>query len=165
MKPSFPFILVISAPQTFKSKGYIIHHPLVVLIDSGNTHNFINRSKVKVVHCSIHLVNNFQILTANGGIMKCGGHCDNVKLKIGDYPLNTDMFFIDMGGNDIMFGDEWLRILSIVIMDFRELYMSFVKDYDTHTLHGIKYIPIEIICSHYMEMLLKKGRSNIITQF
>jgi len=32
----------ISSPQTLKIKGFIKHHPIVVLIDSGNTHNFIH---------------------------------------------------------------------------------------------------------------------------
>ena len=73
-------LLSILAPQTLKIKGYIKHHPLVVLIDSGNTHNLINRSKDDVIHCFFHPINNFQILIANGCMMKYGGHCDNVKL-------------------------------------------------------------------------------------
>ena len=32
----------VSTPQTLKIKGYIKCHQLLVLIDSGSTHNFIN---------------------------------------------------------------------------------------------------------------------------
>jgi len=42
-----------SSPQTLKIQGYIKHHKVMVLIDSGSTHNFIQK-----------LVNNFQILIA-----------------------------------------------------------------------------------------------------
>lgn len=73
----------ISALQTLKTNGCIKHHPLVVLIDSDSTHNFINRSKVVVVFCFIHSINNFYILIANRGMTKCGGHCDNVNLQMG----------------------------------------------------------------------------------
>ena len=91
-------------PQTLKIKGYIKHHPLVVLINNGNTHNFVNKSRVEVVHYFVHLVNNFHILIANGGMMKYGGRCDNVKLQMGDYHLKTHMFSINMGGCDIVLG-------------------------------------------------------------
>lgn len=55
----------ISAPQMLKIKGYIKHHPLVVLIDSGNNHNFVNKLRAEVVHCFIHPINNFHIFRAN----------------------------------------------------------------------------------------------------
>jgi len=76
----------------------------VVLIDSGSTHNFIHRRIVDEIHCFVHLVSNFQILIANGGTMKCGDHCENVKLQMGDYTLKTHMFSIAMGGCDIVLG-------------------------------------------------------------
>jgi hypothetical protein len=66
--------------QTLNIKGYIKHQPVVVFIDSGSTHNFIHRRLVDEIHCFVHHVSNFQIIVANGGTMKCGGHCENVKL-------------------------------------------------------------------------------------
>jgi hypothetical protein len=82
----------ISTPHTLNLKGYIKHHLVVVLIDSGNTHNFIHHRLADEIHCFVFLVSNFQILIANGGTMKCGGRCENVKLKMGDYTLKTHMF-------------------------------------------------------------------------
>ena len=87
-------------------------------MDSGSTHNFINVSKVVDLHIFVHLVNNFQVFIANGGIMKCDGRCENVKLKMGDYHPKTHMFSIEMGGCDIVLGAEWLRTLGPITMDF-----------------------------------------------
>ena len=70
--------------------------------------------------------------------MKCGGHCENVWLQIGDYHLKTHMFSIEMGGCDIVFGYEWLRTLRPVTVDFKDLYMIFSWDSHTHTLRGIQ---------------------------
>ena len=67
-------------------------------------------------------------------MMKCGGHCENVMLQMGDYHPKTYMFAIDMGGYDIVLGFEWLWTLRIVTMEFKELYMIFVKDFHTHML-------------------------------
>jgi hypothetical protein len=43
-------------------------------------------------------------MIANGGTMKCGGKCENVKLQMGDYFLKSNMFSIEMGGCDVVLG-------------------------------------------------------------
>jgi hypothetical protein len=56
-----------SAPQTLKLIGYIQHQKVIILVDSGSTHNFIHRCIAQETHCYIHVVNNFPIMLANGG--------------------------------------------------------------------------------------------------
>jgi hypothetical protein len=87
-----------SAPQTLKLIGYIKHQKVIILVDSGSTHNFIHRRIAQETHCYIHAVNNFQIMIANGGSMKCGGCCENVRLQIGDYHLKSHMFLLTWVG-------------------------------------------------------------------
>ena len=74
-----------SAPQTLKLISYIKHQKVIILVDSGITHNFIHRRMAQETHCYIHAINNFQIMIANGGSMKCGGCCENVCLQISQY--------------------------------------------------------------------------------
>jgi hypothetical protein len=50
------------------------------------------------------VVHNFQSMIANGGITKCDGKCENVKLKMGDYMLKSNMFTIEIGGFDVVLG-------------------------------------------------------------
>jgi hypothetical protein len=69
--------------------------------------------------------------------MKCGGRCKNVKFQLGNYHLKTHMFVVDINGCDTLLGIEWLRILGLVTMDFKESYMRFIKDSETHTLEAI----------------------------
>ena len=115
----------ISSPQTLKIRGFIKHRPVVVLIDSGSTHNFIHQKVAEAVHCFVRAVSNFQVQIVDAGTMKCEGRCENVKLHMGDYQLKTHMFAIHMGGCDIVLGVEWLRTLGLITMDFQELYISF----------------------------------------
>ena len=107
--------------QMKKINSYIKHHALVRLIDSGSTHNFINRSMSKDIHYFIHLVNNFEILIVNGGMIKCVCCFENAKLQMGDYHLKTQMFSINIGGFYIVLGDEWLRTLGSITMYFKGL--------------------------------------------
>jgi hypothetical protein len=153
-----------SAPQTLKLISYIKHRKVIILVDSGSTHNFMHRRIAQETHCYIHAVNNFQIMIANGGSMKCGGRCENVHLQIGDYNLKSHMFAIDMGGCDIVLGAEWLRTLGPILMDFQNLTMQFDQGGHKDKFHGITAGSPEIISSHRMEKLLKKGHSGVIAQ-
>jgi 3-dehydroquinate synthetase len=106
-----------SAPQTLKLIGYIKHRKFIILVDSGNTHNFIHRLLSQKINCYIFAFNNFQIMIANGGSMKCGERCENVCLQIGEYNLKYHMFSIDMGGCDIMLGVEWICTMGPITSD------------------------------------------------
>jgi hypothetical protein len=153
-----------SAPQTLKLIGYIKHRKVIILVDSGSTHNFIHHHIAQETNCYIRVVNNFQIMIANGDSMKCGGRCENVCLQIGDYHLKSHMFAIDMGSCDIVLGAEWLRTLGPILMDFKELTMQFDQEGQQYKFQGIIVSSPEIISSHRMEKLLKKGHSSIIAQ-
>jgi hypothetical protein len=83
-----------STPQTLKLIHYIKHQKVIILVDSGSTHNFIHRCIAQETHCYIHAVKNFQIMISNGGSMKCGGRFENVCLQIDDYHLKSHMLLL-----------------------------------------------------------------------
>jgi hypothetical protein len=154
----------LSAPQTIKLIGYIKHRKVIIHVDSGSTHNFIHRCIAQETNCYICAVNNIEIMMANGRSMKCGGCCENVCLQIGGYHLECHMFAIDMGSCEIVLGAEWLRTLGPILMDFKKLTMQFVQEGHQYKFQGIIVDSPEIISSHCMEKLLKKGHSGIIAQ-
>jgi hypothetical protein len=168
--PKFKPIISLNAltsfctPQTLKLIGYIKHQKFIILVDSGSTHNFIHRYISQETHCYIHAVNNFQIMIANGGSMKCGGHYENVCLQIGDYHLKSHMFAIDMGVCDNVLGAYWLRTLGPIFMDFKALTMQFDQEGHQYKFQGITASSPKVISSHRMENLLKKGHSGVIAQ-
>jgi hypothetical protein len=153
-----------STPQTLKLIDYIKHQKVIILVDSGSTHNFIHRRIAQETHFDIHVVNNFQIMITNGGSMKCGGRYENVRLQIGDYHLKSHMFSINMGGCDIVLGADWLRTLGPILMDFKALTMQFNQEGHQYKFQGITASSPEVISSHRMEKLLKKGHSGVIAQ-
>jgi hypothetical protein len=153
-----------SAPQTLKLIGYIKHQKVIILVDSGRTHNFIHRCIAQETHCYIHAINNFQIMIANGGSMKCGGRCENVRLQIGDYHLKSHMFTIDMGSCDIVLGADWIRTLGPILMDFKSLTMQLDQECHQYKFQSIMTDSPEVISSHRMEKLLKKVHSGVIAQ-
>jgi hypothetical protein len=152
------------ALQTLKLIGYIKHRKVTILVDSGITHNFIHCCISQETHCCIHVINNFQIMIVNGVSMKCGGCCENVHLQIGDYHLKYHMFAINIGICDIMLGADWIRNLGPILMDFKELTMQLDQEGHQYKFQGITVDSPDIISSHRIEKLLKKGHSGVIAQ-
>jgi hypothetical protein len=87
-----------------------------------------------------------------------------VRLQIGQYHLKSHMIAIDTGGCDIVLGVEWLRTLGPILMDFKDLTMQFQQEGQQYKFQGITTDSPEIINSHRMEKILKKGHSGIISQ-
>ena len=77
---------------------------MVVLVDNGINFNFIHKRVAKQTNCYVLLVSNFQIMIANGGMIPCGGYCENVRLQLGDYHVKTHMFVRYVGGCNIVLG-------------------------------------------------------------
>jgi hypothetical protein len=48
-----------SCPQTLKLISYINNLKVIILVDNGNTHNFIHCCISQEINCYIHAVNNF----------------------------------------------------------------------------------------------------------
>ena len=59
--------LELALPQTLKIEGYIKKKKVIVLIDSGSTHNFIHYKVAKDLNCFVYPAPEFQVMIADGG--------------------------------------------------------------------------------------------------
>jgi hypothetical protein len=65
---------------------------------------------------------------------------------------------------EIVLGPKWLCTLGPVLMDFKELTMQFQQEGNKYQFQDLIVGSPEIISSHLMENILKKGHSGIISQ-
>jgi hypothetical protein len=59
--------------QTLKIEGYIKKKKVIVLIDSGSTHNFIPYKLAKDLNFFVYPTPEFQVMIADGGTINCLG--------------------------------------------------------------------------------------------
>jgi hypothetical protein len=154
----------ISTPQTLKIEGYIKKKKVIVLIDSGSTHNFIHYKLSKALNCFVYPAPEFQVMIANGGTINCSGKCNKINLTMGEYVMNSPMISIPMGGVDIVLGIQWLQSLGTMAFNFQELFMKFSLEGKEIELRGITGKPGKVISSNGMTKLLKKGHQGVIAQ-
>jgi hypothetical protein len=92
----------ISITQTLKIEGYIKNKKVIVLIDSGSTHNFIHYKLDKALNFFVYPVPEFQVMIADGGTINCSGKFNKINLTMGEYVMNSPMISIPMGGADVV---------------------------------------------------------------
>ena len=88
----------ITTPQTLKIEGHINKKKVIVLIDSGSTHNFTHCKIAKELNCFLYRAPECQGMVENGGTINFPGKFHNIKLTMGEYVLNIPMIFTPMGG-------------------------------------------------------------------
>ena len=88
----------ITTPQTLKIEGHIKKKKVIVLIDSGSTHNFIHCKVARELNCLLYLAPKCQVMVANGGNIIFSRKCHNIRLTMGEYVFNSPMLSIPMGG-------------------------------------------------------------------
>ena len=115
----------ITTPQNLNIEGHIKKKKVIVLIDSGSTHNFIHCKVAKELNCSIYPTPGCQVMVANGGTINFFGKFHNIKLTMGEYVLTSPMLSIPMGGADVVLGVQWLQSLGTVSFSFQELFLNF----------------------------------------
>ena len=94
----------ITTPQTINIEGHIKKKKVIVLIDSGSTHNFIHCKIAKELNCFLYPAPECQVTVVSGGTINCSGKCHNIKLSMGEYVLNWPIISILMGGVDGVLG-------------------------------------------------------------
>ena len=115
----------ITTPQTIKIEGKIKKKKVIVLIDSGSTHNFIHCKVAKELNYFLYPTPECQVMVANGGTINFSRKCHNIKLSMGEYVLTSPMLSIPMGGADVVLGVQWLQSFGTIAFNFQEIFIKF----------------------------------------
>jgi len=106
-------------PNTMRLIGWIKHQRVVILLDSGSTHNFLDPSILRKLFLPVDATMQLQVRVANGARVASEGRCHSVPLKIQGLLFKADFYVLSLGGCDMVLGVEWLRTLGPVLWDFQ----------------------------------------------
>jgi hypothetical protein len=111
--------------QTMKVEGKIQNVALLVLIDSGASHNFISPKVTNALGLTITPTVAKSIKLGDGHRVKTSGVCKGVTMKLGNIEVSIDALVLDLGGMDMVLGVAWLSTLGKVVMDWKAMTMQF----------------------------------------
>lgn len=96
-----------SSKVTMKLKGMLKGKEVVVLIDSGTTHNFIHQALVEGRQILIENTP-FGVTIGNGTRCKGKELCKMVELRLNKLIIVADFLVVELGSVDVVLGMQWL---------------------------------------------------------
>ncbi|RWW14155.1 hypothetical protein GW17_00022094 [Ensete ventricosum] len=98
--------------QTMKVGGLLKQQPITILIDTGNTNNFLNSKVAAYMTLQIEGCNKFDVKVTDSRILNCDQRCPRVKLLLQDQELVADFFLLPIDDYEAVLGIEWLTMLG-----------------------------------------------------
>ncbi|KAL4562417.1 hypothetical protein LXL04_034620 [Taraxacum kok-saghyz] len=122
---------------TIKLEGEINEIPILILVDSGATHNFLS----KRVATSLGL----PILPSRRTCIKMGDdrrvwmteQCRNIPIKLGDFSFTTSALVYELGALDMILGTAWLKTLGDVLCNWSSRKIQFWSGDTLIKLQGV----------------------------
>ncbi|KAL5582355.1 hypothetical protein UlMin_014797 [Ulmus minor] len=90
-----------TAAKTMRVTAKIGTHDVVVLIDSGSTHNFISDKVAALLHLPVVPIAPFHVRVANGQPLKCQGRFDNVHILLQGIPFSITFYSLPLTVREI----------------------------------------------------------------
>lgn len=111
---------LISTPTlgTMRIRGKINGVNLVVLLDTGSTHNFIDVALVPSLQLLVDQSHTLEVKVANGAMVRTQGFCDQVPICIQREEFSIPFHVLPLGGCDVVLGTHWLTTLGDIQWNF-----------------------------------------------
>nr|GEY34905.1 transposon Ty3-G Gag-Pol polyprotein [Tanacetum cinerariifolium] len=145
---SFHAIFGTILPQTLRLPGRIQNKYVVVLVDGGSTHNFVDQELVNRLGLQVDPNVNFSVVVANREKLACTGRVQNLSLVVQGCVISTDFFVLPVAACPIVLGVQWLKSLGPIEFDFNNLTLGFHIAGSHHKLQGFKASKLSALKSH-----------------
>ncbi|KAJ9550331.1 hypothetical protein OSB04_014376 [Centaurea solstitialis] len=115
--------------QTMKLEGLLHGIPIVILVDSGATHNFISRRLTEALDLLITTFSGIKIKLGDEHKVLVTRKCVNLPIVLDECEFTIDALLFEMGNLDMVLGIAWLKTLGEVIHNW-ELHTMRFKYHD-----------------------------------
>lgn len=106
-------------PRTMKLRGLVKGVPILILIDSGATHNFISRKLVQAMEWPVEETAPMKVKLGDGYKVTSQGKCTDLSISIGTITITMDASLFDLEGIDVVLGISWLSSVGGMWVDWK----------------------------------------------
>ena len=142
---SFHAIAGTEHPQTIRVLGKLKNKNVMVLIDGGSTHNFIDHTIVSKFGLPVIRDKKFEVMVANREKIECTRQCRGLTLTIQGYSITADYYILPVAACQLVLGVQWLETLGPIEMDYKQLTMNFKVEGTPQTFQGLRRTSIEAL--------------------
>lgn len=113
------------AYETLKITGYVGNRPILILVDSGSSHNFLDAKLAKDLKCDTTKVSGFTVTVAYGNQVKGTEQRTNFTWKMQGKKFSADTMLLPLGEYDLILGAQWLESIKRITWDYEERTLQF----------------------------------------
>ena len=121
---SLSSVVGLTSPKTMKLQGAIGEQPMVILIDSGATHNFISSGLVQKMEIPIEITKTYGVLLGTGSVQGTG-ICRKVVVCLQGIEVMEDFMSFELSSSNIILSIKWLEAAGNMHINWRSQRMSF----------------------------------------
>lgn len=111
------------ALETLHFFATISVHDIMLLVDGGSTHNFIQQQLVPLLGLSPTPTTPLQVIVGNGQQVYCTCVCKAVSISIRAMTFIVDLHVLPISGANVVLGVQWLKSLGHVLTNYNTLVM------------------------------------------
>ena len=127
-----------SVSSTLRVTGSVQGHKVVILVDGGSKHNFIQDHIARFLHLATQPTKQLHVMVGNDTELCCNQVCKAISIIIQGHQFVVDLYVMALGGANIVFGVEWLKTLGPITTDYSALTMSLSWKNEPVVLSGQK---------------------------
>lgn len=135
----------LTPPKTMKLIGLIGERRVVVLIDTGASHNFISRRVLEELELSVTEMPTYTLSLGDGHKRTMQGRCEKVKIGLGNAIMEEDFYVFELGGVDVILGIAWLAKLGEVVLNWKVMSMQCVVGGDKVLIKGDPALSCQLV--------------------
>jgi len=141
--------------KTVRMVGNICGKKVIILINSGSTHNFISENLASRRRTWTKLESPMQVRVANGQILNCSHEITACPVRSSGFAFKLPLKILPLHCYDVILGIDWLEQHSPMEVNWKEKWMSFDNQGSKALLQGIlpQVQSCQEITSHELSVL------------
>jgi hypothetical protein len=125
------------SPNALRLPARAADKAMLLLVDSGSSHSFINAQFVSNIHAATVAIPSVPVKLANGQYVSCDQMVTNMEWVSQGQTFHTDLRVLELGSYDAVLGMDWLDSFSPMSCHWKEKHISFDYNGQWITLQGI----------------------------
>ena len=101
-------------PGTMRVRGKINGSGLVLLVDIGSTHNFVDALVVSSLQVKVDVSRILEVKVANSTMVRTQGFCSSIPVCVHGVEFCVQFHVLALGGCDAVLGTQWLSTLGVI---------------------------------------------------
>eukprot|EP00256_Glycine_max_P065521 XP_025980116.1 uncharacterized protein K02A2.6-like [Glycine max] len=149
------------APETLRLLGTLSGHQVIILVDGGSTHNFVQEELVVRLGLKTHETRPLRVMVGNDQHLACNQWCEAVAVAIQGISFTIDMYVLPIVGANLVLGVQWLKSLGPVLTNYNSMLMKFFHEGQLVELHGDTELSLNLLSPPQFRRLLRKSHTGV----